>query len=181
MTTSNITLDPTTLKAKINASLGRNTFYGPEGKVRLSRSGDGFMTDTAKHLTTKEALKLVDSGKVWGMNKPAEGALIAALVELETVEAKAVTPLNIRNLQNLVSDGAIFYVEFIKRTTGERRMMRCRTGVKKHLKGGVMAYNSVSKGLLSVFDMNAKGYRSIPVEAIQALTVNGQSFSFVGV
>ncbi len=112
-------------------------------------------------------------------------ALETALVEFEakdvqTTETPALTPtaLNLRNLQNLVSDGAIFHVSFIKRTTGERRLMQCRTGVKKHLKGGKKSFSDKAKNLLTVFDMKAKGYRSIPVEAIQALTINGQSFNF---
>ena len=35
----------------------------------------------------------------------------------------------------------IFTVTFIKRTTGEKRVMNCRKGVIKHLKGGKAAYN----------------------------------------
>lgn len=87
---------------------------------------------------------------------------------------------NIRNLANLVSDGAIFYVEFIKRSTGELRKMRCRLGVKKHLKGGSRAYNPAKKNLLAVFDMDERGYRSIPLEGIRRLSVGGQHFDFEG-
>ena len=88
------------------------------------------------------------------------------------------TGFNLRNLQNLVDDGSIFYVEFIKRTTGELRKMQCRLGVKKHLKGGSKAYDSAAKNLLTVFDMKAEGYRSIPLESIQCLTIGGQTFNF---
>ena len=88
------------------------------------------------------------------------------------------TQFNLSNLQNLVSDGGIFSVEFIKRSTGELRKMTCRLGVKKHLKGGSKAYNPKKHNLLTVFDMQAKGYRSIPVDAVQKLSINGQTFSF---
>ena len=88
---------------------------------------------------------------------------------------------NRRNLKNLISDGAIFYVEFIKRSTGDLRKMKCRAGVKKYLKGGSKAYSTKQHNLLTVFDMEAKGYRSIPVEAIQRLTVGGQTFNAMGV
>lgn len=91
---------------------------------------------------------------------------------------QTVTQFNLTNLQNLVSDGSIFSVEFIKRTDGSHRKMACRLGVKKHLKGGQKAYNATDKGLLTVFDMEKKGYRSIPVDAIQRLSVNGQVFNF---
>ncbi len=114
-------------------------------------------------------------------------ALEAALIAEQahgTKEAnnglKVATGFNLRNLQNLVADGGIFHVEFIKRTTGELRKMQCRLGVKKHLKGGSKAYDSSAKNLLTVFDMQAKAYRSIPLEAIQRLTVGGQTFNFVG-
>ncbi len=88
-------------------------------------------------------------------------------------------PFNRANLRNLVSDGGIFSVEFIKRTDGSLRKMVCRLGVKKHLKGGQKAYSTKAHNLLTVFDMENKGYRSIPVDAIQRLCVNGQTFSFV--
>ena len=103
----------------------------------------------------------------------------AGLKALSDLESEAPQQsFNHRNLANLVSDGAIFYVEFIKRSTGELRKMRCRMGVKKHLKGGGRAYNPAKKNLLSVFDMDARGYRSIPLEGIQRLSVGGQHFDF---
>lgn len=89
-----------------------------------------------------------------------------------------VIPFNRKNLKGLVSSGSIFNVEFIKRTTGELRSMTCRRGVTKTLKGGKKAFSDSSKDLLTVYDTKAKGYRSIPVDAIQKLCVNGQVFSF---
>lgn len=90
------------------------------------------------------------------------------------------TSFTLRNLKRLVSDGQIFAVTFTKRSTGELRHMRCRTGVKKHLKGGIRAYNPNEHKLLPVFDMDAGGYRSIPIDAIKSLTVGGQFFTFAG-
>lgn len=87
--------------------------------------------------------------------------------------------LNRANLRNLVSDGMIFSVEFVKRTDGKLRKMVCRLGVRKHLKGGTKAYDPKQHDLLCVFDMENEGYRSIPVDAIRRLSVNGQTFSFV--
>lgn len=88
---------------------------------------------------------------------------------------------NRTNLRALVRDGQIFSVEFIKRTDGSLRRMVCRLGVKKHLKGGTAAYDAKEHDLLTVFDMEKGGYRSIPVEAVQSLTVHGQTFNFAGV
>ena len=106
---------------------------------------------------------------------------IAALEALQTEEETTATiPLNRTNLKNPVSDGSIFNVKFIKRTTGELRSMTCRLGVQRHLSGGKKAFNDKTKDLLTVFDMKNKGYRSIPVDGIQELRVNGQSFCFRG-
>ena len=94
----------------------------------------------------------------------------------EKQKATNTPSFTLNNLHKLVADGKIFQVEFVKRTTGELRKMRCRLGVNKHLKGGKKAYSTKDKQLLTVFDMEAKGYRSIPVEGIRLLRVGGQSF-----
>lgn len=186
MTTTNYTA---ITAEQINASLGRETFYGEKGTVYLSKySDDSFMTNAGEVISTSKAIELIAEGRVSGMNNVAEEAIVAALIEQEAQDkqeavkpVQTATAFNYRNLKNLVSDGSIFYVEFIKRSTGALRKMKCRTGVKKHLKGGKKAYSSAAKGLLTVFDMETKGYRSIPIEAIKRLTVGGQSFNYAGV
>jgi len=74
------------------------------------------------------------------------------------------------------SNGAIFGVDFIKRTTGELRKMTARLGVKKHLKGGVAAYDAAAKDLIFVYDITAEGYRSIALDAITALRIGGEQY-----
>ncbi len=103
---------------------------------------------------------------------------VFSLEQQAATVAEPVTRFNHKNLQNLVSNGAIFSVEFIKRSNGELRKMICRLGVKKHLRGGDKAYDSEQHKLLTVFDMEKEGYRSIPVDTIQRLSVNGQTFIF---
>lgn len=120
------------------------------------------------------------SGYYYDTNGIKAGIEALEALQAEEVEAETTIPLNRANLKNLVSTGSIFNVKFIKRTTGELRSMTCRMGVQKHLKGGAKAFNDKSKDLLTVFDMQAKGYRSIPVDGIQSLSINGQSFSFGG-
>ena len=71
------------------------------------------------------------------------------------------------------TDGKIFTVSFIKRTTGELRVMNCRLGVKKHLKGGVQVYDPKEYALLTVFDMQKKAYRSISLDAIVSVKLDG--------
>lgn len=85
------------------------------------------------------------------------------------------------------TEGKLFSVKFHKRGKDEDREMTCRTGVKSRLKGGVKAYDFTEKNLISVFDMNApsksvgefgekqKGdYRSIPIEGIFEIKIEGK-------
>lgn len=72
--------------------------------------------------------------------------------------------------------GHIFAVEFVKRTDGTIREMLCRTGVTKGTKGGSMGYKPEDHGLLSVYDMQKQGFRSIPVENVLHLSMNGQRY-----
>lgn len=76
-------------------------------------------------------------------------------------------------LKEAVSDGRLFMVLFRKRTTGEERRMLCRTGVKSHLKGGTKKFSDSEKKLLTVFDVEKGNYRSIPLDAIIKVKING--------
>ena len=69
-----------------------------------------------------------------------------------------------------------FGVTFIKRTTGEQRRMTCQLGVKKNLKGGVAPYNFSEKGLIPVFDVAIKDYRSIPIENLVEVRTQGKIY-----
>ena len=70
-------------------------------------------------------------------------------------------------------EGRIFSLAFVKRTTGEVREMVCRRGVTAHLKGGPAAYNAAEKNLITVYDMQKNGYRSIPVENVLRVKRDG--------
>jgi len=75
------------------------------------------------------------------------------------------------------TNGQIFSIEFEKRTDpGVLRLMRCRTGVKKFLvenpsKEGVDFQANYS---LCVYDMDKSGYRTIPVEGIRKILIDGE-------
>ena len=66
----------------------------------------------------------------------------------------------------------IFSVKFIKKD-GSLREMVCRLGVKKHLKGGELAYDAKSMGYLPVFDMQKEDYRMINTNTIVEIKING--------
>jgi hypothetical protein len=73
------------------------------------------------------------------------------------------------------SRGRIFSVTF-KKKDNSIRVMNCRLDVKKHLKGGDLAYNPSLKGLKSVFDMQSNEYRMINLETIKRLSINGEHY-----
>jgi hypothetical protein len=84
-----------------------------------------------------------------------------------------------------LTQGKFFGIKFTKRTTGEKRTMNARSGVKKFAKGGSMKYNPREKNLIVVWDRHARdpknndpGYRMIPVEAVEEITFAGIKFLF---
>lgn len=77
-------------------------------------------------------------------------------------------------------NGRIFTVEFIKRTNGELRRMVCRRGVRKNLKGTGMAYDPLSKALLTVWDVQKGAYRMINLEQLVALRMGKREFRWNG-
>lgn len=75
-----------------------------------------------------------------------------------------------------LSKGKLFRVTFIKRTTGEERTMVCRMGVTKDLTGKGLSYEPKDKGLVTVYDMQKRGYRSIPIEGIKEIRLSGEIY-----
>jgi hypothetical protein len=63
----------------------------------------------------------------------------------------------------LNSNGKIFSVEFIKKD-GTNRLMNCRLGVTKHLRGGSSTLNPDT--YITVYDLQSRGYRAINKAAI---------------
>jgi len=82
----------------------------------------------------------------------------------------------ILNAHRAKGNGRIFTVTFIKRTTGETRVMNARFAVKKHLKGGERAYDFEKKNVIGVFDVQKGGYRVISVEGITGMKVDGNEY-----
>lgn len=68
----------------------------------------------------------------------------------------------------LSSNGKIFSVEFIKKD-GTKRLMNCRLGVTKHLKGGASTLDP--NQFITVYDLQSQGYRAINVDTF--LNVKG--------
>ena len=74
------------------------------------------------------------------------------------------------------TNGTVFGVEFIKRSTGEVRNGSYRTGVRKGVTGEGRKFDPAEKGLFGVFDMN-NGFRFISLEGLLSITVGGVRFA----
>ena len=79
-------------------------------------------------------------------------------------------------INNILSSigGKFFTVVFTKKD-GSIRRMNCRTGVRRHLKGGGVPDGHVStrKDMLVVYDVKAKGYRCLARDSIRAIRCGG--------
>ena len=72
--------------------------------------------------------------------------------------------LNMNHVEKILnSKGKIFTVTFTKKD-GTTRVMNCRLGVTKHLKGGESTLNP--NEYITVYDMQNKGYRAINRQTI---------------
>ena len=80
-------------------------------------------------------------------------------------------------VKNFVGRNAVFTATFIKKD-GSVRVMNCRLGVKKHLKGGELKYNPIEKNLLTVFDMQKGEYRMINISTLVELKAHGEVLTF---
>ncbi len=69
----------------------------------------------------------------------------------------------------------IFSVEFVKQDGTERKMV-CRLGVTKHLKGGELKHSPEKLNHLIVFDLQTMGYRTINVNTLKKITVDGVTY-----
>jgi hypothetical protein len=91
-------------------------------------------------------------------------------------EEKVVTREQAKSFVENYNGSRIFTVTFIKRTTGETRVMNCRKGVKKFLKGGELKFSPKNKGLVVVHDMQKNEPRMIALESIQSIKHNGVEY-----
>jgi hypothetical protein len=86
--------------------------------------------------------------------------------------------MTINEIRNLAGT-QIFSAKFVKKD-GTVREMVCRLGVKKHLKGGELAYDAKSMGYLPVFDMQKEEYRMININTLIEVKINGMVYKVEG-
>lgn len=69
--------------------------------------------------------------------------------------------------------GRFFSITFVK-ADGTTRKMVCRLGVTQH--NGGKSSDQFNYSLLTVYDVQNKGYRNINLETVEEYTVGGQTF-----
>ena len=76
-----------------------------------------------------------------------------------------------------IKTGKFFTIKFVKKN-GELRELNGRLGVKKHLKGGELGYDPATFNYIIVFDVVAKGYRTVNVDTVTELICNKSEINF---
>ena len=74
------------------------------------------------------------------------------------------------------SRGRVMSVTFYKRRNSKLRTMLCRVRVTKGVTGKGLAFEPKDKGLISVYDMQNKRWRFVPVEGVLCLTYKGRRY-----
>lgn len=73
------------------------------------------------------------------------------------------------------SKGTIFSVNFIKKDGTERKMV-CRLNVKAGLRGG-KSTTSHKTNLITVYDMQNKGYRNVNLDTVLTVKVRNKVYN----
>jgi hypothetical protein len=92
------------------------------------------------------------------------------------VKMDTVTKNEAKEMVEDYKGGQIFTVTFVKRSTGETRMMNCRKGVRKGVSGEGLKFSPCSKGLVNVYDVQNKGHRFISLENIKSISMRGKKY-----
>ena len=71
----------------------------------------------------------------------------------------------------------IFTVTFTKKD-GSTRVLNGRRGVRKGLNGVGMKYNPAEKGLITVYDLKVKDYRSVKVDTVTQVKSHNKIWNF---
>lgn len=140
------------------------------------------LTGEQKGLVGKQLQRGGGTNQYYQRNLNGVSEAINAIAKLSAVNDDAFAPkppqlLTIPQLINRLETGKVFGVSFIKRSTGELRTMSARLGPKKFLRGGKFSYSPAEQQLLTIFDMAKQSYRSVPLDAIQRISVGGQSYN----
>ena len=105
-------------------------------------------------------------------NEGEDGPILPA--ETPSTPPGAISSEEAKNLIK-ATNGKFFTVTFIKKD-GTERVMNARLGVKVYLRGGQLAYDAESKGLVPVYDVKTGGYRMVNINTITHLKIGKNEY-----
>ena len=73
------------------------------------------------------------------------------------------------------TNGKFFSAVFTKKN-GDIRLMTCRLGVKKGVKGVGLSFKPQDIGLMTVFDIHKGGHRFINLMTLESLKIRGNEY-----
>ena len=80
----------------------------------------------------------------------------------------------------IIEHGDKFFTVTFTKKNGDERVLNGRRGVVKHTNGVGMKYIPSDYDLLTVYDVQAEGYRMISCNTISALRINGEDYVVQG-
>ena len=75
--------------------------------------------------------------------------------------------------------GRAFTAVFTKRSDGSKRTMNARYNVVSKLKSGVASYDAADHDLHTVYDLVEHDYRSLNLDTLEKVTIDGNIFEIV--
>ncbi len=111
-----------------------------------------------------------DTNTVANTSRASEQSLVREPVDLHRT-----------NLRSFIEslDGKIVAADYIK-LGGVQRTLVGRLGVKSKLRGGVNKVERCDRSYLTMFDMQANGYRTLNLQTVKCLRARGNVFNIVG-
>lgn len=105
---------------------------------------------------------------------------VASLPVVSAVLAREPISLNRMNLKTFIESlgGRIVSIDFVK-NDGFKRTLVGRLGVKAPLKGGVNNVERMDRPYLTMFDMQAKGYRTVRLDRVSGLRAKSNAYQIV--
>ena len=73
------------------------------------------------------------------------------------------------------TNGKIFSAVFTKKD-GEKRIMVCRQGVAKYVKGVGLKFKPEERSLIGVVDMQKEAYRFINLDTLEKIRIKGKEY-----
>lgn len=122
------------------------------------------MTESEKHL-------LANGGTLPYASLPSE--LRASVVATENVAR-----VNLRQFIDQ-QDGKFVGIDFIKKD-GSERALNGRLGVVQHQNGGANTTEALDRSYLTIYDMQAPGYRNVDLATVSRIRAGGKIYDVIG-